>query len=229
MSGPHRTVRYEGLYPSQIRERFEQDAADAAADDWYPASESWEGGVLHVAYEHDPGRRARVAMALPPGPAPSGASSGHASAPVLRTTAPRWQRPAIGIAAVLGVALAASVTLVGFGGWDRPGTVYGNPVSLATPAAGGLGPRADAVTFLEANGFHGAVSPVGDGQERWLGEGAGGSVAELLGPARGPSAPPSPCSHRGRRRRRDRTAYRRAPLSSMRSPPAPRRGRPRIR
>jgi hypothetical protein len=85
----------------------------------------------------------------------------------------------------VGVVLAASVTLVGFGGWDRPGTVYGNPVSVATPAAGGLGPRADAVAFLESNGFQGAVSPVGDGQERWLGEGAMGSVAELLGPERG--------------------------------------------
>jgi hypothetical protein len=185
MTGPPRTVRYEGLYPSQIRERFEQDAADAAADDWYPASESWQGGVLYVAYEHDPGRQDRTARTTPASPAPSSAAPAQPPAPGSRGPAPRWQRPAVGIAAIVGVVLAASVTLVGFGGWDRPGTVYGNPVSVATPAAGGLGPRADAVAFLESNGFQGAVSPVGDGQERWLGEGAMGSVAELLGPERG--------------------------------------------
>jgi hypothetical protein len=58
-------------------------------------------------------------------------------------------------------------------------------VTFATPAPGGLGPRADAVAFLESSGFVGAVSPVGDGQERWLGQGSAGSVAELLGPASG--------------------------------------------
>jgi hypothetical protein len=58
-------------------------------------------------------------------------------------------------------------------------------VSFATPAPGGLGPRADAVAFLESSGFVGAVSPVGDGEEHWLGQGSAGSIAELLGPASG--------------------------------------------
>lgn len=190
MAGPPRTVTYEGLYPSQIRERFERDAEDAAADDWYPTSESWQGGVLHVTFEHQPGRRelARSAAASvaasgtpPRSPMPSSTS---APAPG-RTPMPQWRRAAlVGVAGAAIVALA-SVTLVGFGGWDRPGTVYGNPVSMATPAPGGLGPRADAVAFLESNGFAGAVSPVGDGQERWLGRGSDGSIAELLGPEGG--------------------------------------------
>ena len=65
MSGPPRTVKYEGLYPSQIRERFEGDAEDAALDDWYPTSESWQGGVLYVTFEHEPGRRERAATRRP--------------------------------------------------------------------------------------------------------------------------------------------------------------------
>lgn len=185
MSGPPRTVRYEGLYPSQVRERFEHDAADAAADDWYPASESWQGGVLDVVYEHDPGRRARLETASPPAQAAPAASSGHDGRSVARPPMAQWQRAAIGVGVLAGVLLVASVTLVGFGGWDRPGTAPGNPVAVVTPAPGGLGPRADAVAFLEADGFEGTLSPVGDGQERWLGRGAEGSIAELLGPARG--------------------------------------------
>jgi hypothetical protein len=185
MSGPPRTVKYEGLYPSQIRERFEQDAEDAALDDWYPTSESWQGGVLFVTFEHQPGRREaeRAAAAHPPAqhPAPT---SAPAPKPI-RAPMPQWRRAAL--VAVTGVALVAvaSVTLVGFSGWDRPGTVYGNPVSMATPAPGGLGPRADAIAFLESSGFVGAVSPVGDGQEHWLGRGNEGSIAEVLGPAGG--------------------------------------------
>lgn len=188
MSGPPRTVRYEGLYPSQIRERFEQDAADAAAGDWYPASESWQEGVLVVAYEHDLERDRRAAMAPPvsaAGAPGSRSASPHTSGPAPRGPMPRWQRAAIGVVVTAVVTLTASVTLVGFGNWDRPGTVYGDPVVHATPAPGGLGPRADAVAFLESHGFRGGVSPVGDGQEHWLGQDPGGSVVELLGPAAG--------------------------------------------
>lgn len=187
MSGPPRTVRYEGLYPSQIRERFEQDAADAAADDWYPTSESWQGGVLSVVYEHDPERASRAAMAPPPGglhdPGPRTPTPQPDDR--VRRPMPPWQRAAVGVAVVAVLIVTASLTLFGFGNWDRPGTAPGNPVPRATPAPGGLGPRTDAVAFLESHGFTGAVSPVGDGQEHWLGEGTEGSIAELLGPAGG--------------------------------------------
>ncbi|MFN8518051.1 MAG: hypothetical protein U0667_01385 [Chloroflexota bacterium] len=185
MSGPPRTVRYEGLYPSQIRERFERDAADAALDDWYPAAESWQGGALEVTFEHDPGRQQRLAAVVPPSPAPSGATAPQPPGAKSRPPMPQWQRGAIGLVVLAVIVLTASVTLFGFGNWDRPGVVYGNPIAQATPAAGGLGPRAEAVAFLEAGGFQGAVSPVGDGQEHWMGRGADGSVAELLGPASG--------------------------------------------
>jgi hypothetical protein len=185
MSGPPRTVRYEGLYPSQIRERFEHDAAEVAADDWYPASESWQGGVLFVVFEHDPERRHRQAppaIASAPSPTPSPQRDGPAAS---KPPLPQWRRA--GLAALIGVGIIvlASVTFLGFGNWDRPGTAPGNPVRFATAAPGGLGPRADAVAFLESNGYTGAVSPVGDGRERWLGLAADGSVAELLGPAAG--------------------------------------------
>jgi len=187
MSGPPRTVRYEGLYPSQIRERFEQDAADAAADDWYPTSESWQSGVLLVVYEHDPARAHRAAMTPPPsgprdpGPGPSPHQPDHrVSRPM-----PPWQRAAVGLGVAVVLVVTASLTLFGFGNWDRPGTAPGNPVRQATPAPGGLGPRTDAIAFLESHGFRGAVSPVGDGQEHWLGQGVEGSLVELLGPAGG--------------------------------------------
>ncbi|MET0771559.1 MAG: hypothetical protein ABWZ82_00620 [Candidatus Limnocylindrales bacterium] len=186
MSGPPRTVKYEGLYPSQIRERFEREAEDAAVDDWYPTSESWQGGVLYVTFEHEPGRRERAARAAAAHPAATAPAPAHAPAPAMSMAPmPQWRRAAL--VGVTGVAVLAlvSVTLLGFGGWDRPGTVYGNPVSMATAAPGGLGPRAEAIAFLESNGFTGAVSPVGDGQEHWLGQGSERSVAELLGPAGG--------------------------------------------
>ncbi len=192
MSGSPRTVRYEGLYPSQVRERFEQDAADAAVDDWYPASESWQGGILYVTYEHDPERRGRVPTLAPHASAPAsvhaaspGSTSVPESMPPVRRAMPQWQRAALAIVAALGVMGTAAVTLLGFSGWDRPGTAPGNPVRQSTPGPGGLGPRADAVTFLESIGFVGVVSPVGDGQEHWLGRGTLGSDAELLGPAAG--------------------------------------------
>jgi hypothetical protein len=65
---PPRTQVYEGLYPSQIRERFEEDALEAAAHDWYPVNEAWRGPDLHVTYAHDPwhNKRAAVAEAAPP-------------------------------------------------------------------------------------------------------------------------------------------------------------------
>ncbi len=180
-------MRYEGLYPSQIRERFEQDAADAAADDWYPTSESWQSGVLLVVYEHDPARAHRAAMTPPPsgprdpGPGPSPHQPDHrVSRPM-----PPWQRAAVGLGVAVVLVVTASLTLFGFGNWDRPGTAPGNPVRQATPAPGGLGPRTDAIAFLESHGFRGAVSPVGDGQEHWLGQGVEGSLVELLGPAGG--------------------------------------------
>ncbi len=56
---PPRTQVYEGLYPSQIRERFEEDAVEAAVHDWYPVNEAWRGPDLHVTYAHDPWRRSR--------------------------------------------------------------------------------------------------------------------------------------------------------------------------
>ncbi len=56
---PPRTQVYEGLYPSQIRERFEEDAQEAAQHDWYPVNESWRGVALYVTYAHDPWRRGR--------------------------------------------------------------------------------------------------------------------------------------------------------------------------
>jgi hypothetical protein len=54
---PPRTQVYEGLYPSQIQERFEADAREAAEYDWYPVDESWRGAELHVTYAHDPWRK----------------------------------------------------------------------------------------------------------------------------------------------------------------------------
>jgi hypothetical protein len=54
---PPRTQVYEGLYPSQIRERFEADAREAAEFDWYPGGESWRGGDLDVTNAHDPWRK----------------------------------------------------------------------------------------------------------------------------------------------------------------------------
>jgi hypothetical protein len=54
---PPRTQVYEGLYPSQIRERFEADALEAAEYDWYPVNEAWRGADLHVTYTHDPWRK----------------------------------------------------------------------------------------------------------------------------------------------------------------------------
>lgn len=64
---PPRTQVYEGLYQSQIRERFEEDAIQAAVHDWYPVNEVWRGLDLHVTYAHDPYRRTRsVAVAAHP-------------------------------------------------------------------------------------------------------------------------------------------------------------------
>ena len=60
---PPRTQVYEGLYPSQIRERFEADAREAAAYDWYPVDESWRGSELHVMYTHDPWRKEQSSVA----------------------------------------------------------------------------------------------------------------------------------------------------------------------
>ncbi len=60
---PPRTQVYEGLYPSQIRERFEADALEAAEYDWYPVNEAWRGADLHVTYAHDPWRKQQVAVA----------------------------------------------------------------------------------------------------------------------------------------------------------------------
>lgn len=54
---PPRTQVYEGLYPSQIKERFEADAREAAEYDWYPVNEAWRGPDLHVTYTHDPWRK----------------------------------------------------------------------------------------------------------------------------------------------------------------------------
>jgi hypothetical protein len=142
--------------------------------------------VLWVTFEHQPGRRDRAAQTAAANAAPSHHPAPTAPEPKsIKAPMPQWRRAAlVGVAGVAVVAVA-SVSLIGFGGWDRPGTVYGNPVTVATPAPGGLGPRADAVAFLESSGFVGAVSPVGDGQERWLGDGTSGSIAELLGPAGG--------------------------------------------
>jgi hypothetical protein len=62
---PPRTQVYEGLYPSQIRERFEADALEAAEYDWYPVDESWRGGELHVTYTQDRWRKqASAAVAI---------------------------------------------------------------------------------------------------------------------------------------------------------------------
>jgi hypothetical protein len=67
---PPRTQVYEGLYPSQIRERFEADALEAAEYDWYPVNEAWRGPDLHVTYTHDPWRKqAQPATALKDRPA----------------------------------------------------------------------------------------------------------------------------------------------------------------
>lgn len=60
---PPRTQVYEGLYPSQIRERFEQDAQEAASYDWYPVNEAWRGPDLYVTYAHDPWRNKRTQVA----------------------------------------------------------------------------------------------------------------------------------------------------------------------
>jgi hypothetical protein len=60
---PPRTQVYEGLYPSQIRERFEADAREAAEFDWYPVDESWRGSELYVTYTHDPWRKEQSSVA----------------------------------------------------------------------------------------------------------------------------------------------------------------------
>lgn len=71
---PPRTQVYEGLYPSQIRERFEADALEAAEFDWYPVNEAWRGSDLHVTYTHDPWRKqAQTAVATKGRPAGSAA------------------------------------------------------------------------------------------------------------------------------------------------------------
>lgn len=71
---PPRTQVYEGLYPSQIRERFEADAVEAAEYDWYPVNEAWRGADLHVTYTHDPWRKqSQAAVATKDHPVGSGA------------------------------------------------------------------------------------------------------------------------------------------------------------
>ena len=186
MPEPPRTVKYEGMFPSQTRERFETDARTAASDDWYPVDESWQGTELFVTYEHDPGRlHQRPAGSTPHAPAAS-SSTGHPPAvePMPRSARPEppWKRVLMG-ALVLGiVAVAGAVAMIGVGSWDRPGALP-NQVRFVSPAPGGLGPRADAVAFLESHAFEGVLTPTGEGQERWLGRDAAGSVAELVGPA----------------------------------------------
>jgi hypothetical protein len=184
MPEPPRTVKYEGLYPSQLRERFEEDARAAALDDWYPVSESWQGAELFVVYERDPDRHQRPehhsAPAHAPAPRPTGGSPASGDPAGSRAPMPRTLTAVLVGAVVLG---AGAVAMIGLGSWDRPGTAPGNPVRFATPAPGRLGPRADAIAFFESRSYTGAVMPTGDGQERWLGRDAAGSLAELVGPA----------------------------------------------
>jgi hypothetical protein len=53
---------YEGLYPSETRERFEADAREALLHGWRPRYQHWSGTVLRVTYVRQvtPAARARV-------------------------------------------------------------------------------------------------------------------------------------------------------------------------
>jgi hypothetical protein len=185
MPEPPRTVKYEGMFPSQTRERFEEDARTAASDDWYPVAESWQGTELFVTYEHDPVRPQRAPT--PPaghGPKPS-ASTGEPPTdgmPRLKGPEPPWRRALLGLVVAGVVVMSAGVAMIGFGAWDRPGSLP-NQVRFVSPAPGGLGGRPAAVSYLQAHGFDGVLTPTGDGQERWFGRDAAGSIVELVGPA----------------------------------------------
>ena len=52
MTEQTRTMRYEGLYPSQVEERFQADAVEAARNGWFPTGQSWVGQELVVTYAY---------------------------------------------------------------------------------------------------------------------------------------------------------------------------------
>ena len=69
----------------------------------------------------------------------------------------------------IAVALAAVALLVGCS--------YSKP----QPTSAGLGSRAAAIIWFEANGFTGKESPLSDGTPRWLGNGPLNSLGEVQG------------------------------------------------
>jgi hypothetical protein len=50
MSEETRSELYQGLFPSQTRERFEADAREAALHGWRPRYQHWSGTFLRVTY-----------------------------------------------------------------------------------------------------------------------------------------------------------------------------------
>ncbi len=186
MPEPPRTLRYDGLFPSQSHDRFEADAAQAARNDWYPESQTWSGTELQVTYVHDPGRRAREAAAAAAVSTPAGRSKdlidvserggswGWGSAP---------GRIIAGLLVGVVVVAIAGMTMAGMGMFDHA-PVPTRPPAVIVPVVN-LGPRADAIAVLGSLGFTGDMDVLPDGRERWLGTSPTGAVAEAIGPEAG--------------------------------------------
>lgn len=186
MSQPPRTIRYDGLFPSQTRERFQADAERASHNDWYPDTETWHGTELEVVYVHDPGRRERAQAAA----AASAQQPGRTTDLVdLQDRGGSWSwgsTPGRAIAGLLvGVVLVAivGVTMGGLGMLDR-GPAPTRPPDVIVPVVN-MGPRTDAVAILGSLGFTGTTATLPDGREGWSGVGPGDAVAEVIGPAAG--------------------------------------------
>ncbi|MBX3031742.1 MAG: hypothetical protein KF809_16460 [Chloroflexi bacterium] len=189
MPQPPRTIRYDGLFPSQTRERFQADAERAAHNDWYPDTETWHGTELEVTYVHDPGRheREQAAAAVASASAAPGRATTDLLDPADRSGSWGWgSTPGRVIAGLLmGVVLVAvvGVTMGGMGMFDR-GPAATRPPDVIVPVVN-LGPRAEAVAVLGSLGFTGTLGTLPDGRERWLGTEPGGATAEVIGPAPG--------------------------------------------
>ena len=194
MPEPPRTQRYEGLFPSQTKELFEADARRAAAEGWYPISETWSGGVLIVVYEQGGAGRGPV-------PAADGGRYGGAT-PSTRSTTPSTRDPSapegsehkasrtlVGVVAAVAVVAVVMLALVGYQSMDRPATVTGPrnylPNPTPTPRPSNLGTRPDAVAFLKSLGFSTTLDPLEDGGDRWLGRDRLGDTAQVVGPTMG--------------------------------------------
>jgi hypothetical protein len=110
MTQENRTKTYEGLFPSQARDAFRVDAADAAQHGWHLVDERWNGQALIVTYEHRP-EPSKVAS---PVPAPAGADP---DAPTAATrTGMGWVKVTLGALATIVAVIAVT------GAMYRPST-----------------------------------------------------------------------------------------------------------